>query len=379
MRKILIGIFLFLASGGLAQNIDSLETLAAIKDTTAVRALNELYRVNLNSNPKKALNYTLNALDLAINLNYKKGEASCYNNIGVFYKNKGVLNKAVSYYLQSLAINKELHNAEGIAFTYNNLGTIYTLKQDYTNALKYFLDSYNILDSIGNEKALVGALNNLGNAYLAKEEDYRAIGFYKRALDIYEKNIGDNDFDPYANIGHAYFLHGELNRSMAYYEQSLANNKSRGNINGMAFAYHNMSIIYLAKNKSSKALSYGKMALNAAEQVLNKLLLREIYRNLAEIYELRGNTVLAYKHLKLFVSFQELIAYEANIDKSAQMETTYLLMEKDKQLALVSKDGELDKLRASKTRTAIIIAVMGAMLVLAVLIIFYSVRRQGKT
>ena len=69
----------------MAQNIDSLVTLAANKDTTAVRALNELYRVNLNSNPKKALNYTLNALDLAMSLNYKKGEASCYNNIGVVF------------------------------------------------------------------------------------------------------------------------------------------------------------------------------------------------------------------------------------------------------------------------------------------------------
>lgn len=376
MRKLLIGICLIFAINSNAQNIDSLKALAANKDTTAVRALNQLYRLNLNSNPKKALNYTLNALDLALSLNYRKGEASCYNNIGVFYKNQGVLDKAVSYYLKSLSINKALNNAEGIAFTYNNIGTIYSIKEDYTNALKYFLDSYNILDSIGTEKAMVGALNNIGNTYLAKEEDYRAIGFYKKALNIYEKNKDDNNFDPYANIGHAYFLHGDLNRSLAYYQQSLDNNKSQGNINGMAYAYHNMAIIYLAQKKRSKALSYEKMALDAADQVLNNALLRDIYRTLAEIYEQQGNTTLAYKHLKLFVAFQEIIAYEANSDKSAQMETTYLLMEKDKQLALGSKENELDKLRKSETRTVIIIGVMAAMIVLAVLIIFYFVRRQ---
>ena len=163
MYKLLIGFFLIIASNSLAQNIDSLEALAANKDTIAVRALNQLYRVHLNSNPKKALNYTLNALDLAMSLNYKKGEASCYNNIGVFYKNQGVLDKAVNYYLQSLTINKKLHYAKGIAFTYSNIGTIYTIKEDYSNALKYFLDSYNILDSIGNEEAMVGALIWLGD------------------------------------------------------------------------------------------------------------------------------------------------------------------------------------------------------------------------
>ena len=378
MRNLLIGLSLLLASSSMAQNIDSLELRATKKDTIAVRALNQLYRINLNSNPKKALNYTLNALDLALKLKYEKGEASCYNNIGVFYKNQGVLDKAVSYYLQSLTINKELNNVEGIAFTYNNIGTIYSIKKDYTNALKYFLDSYKLLDSIGNEKVMIGALNNLGNTYLAKEEDYRAIGFYKRALNIYENNKSDDSFDPYANIGHAYYLHGELKRSLAYYGQSLDNNKSRGNINGMAFAYHNMAIIYLAQNNSSRALRYDKMALSSAEQVFNKVLLKDIYKHLANIYEVQGKTALAYEHLKLFVSFQEILEIEANSDKAAQMETTYLLMEKEKQFALVSKEHELNKLRVSKTRTAIIIAVMGAMIVLAALFIYYSVKRQKK-
>ena len=93
---------------------------------------------------------------------------------------------------------------------------------------------------------------------------------------------------------------------------------------------------------------------------------------------MQGKTALAYEHLKLFVSFQEILEIEANSDKAAQMETTYLLMEKEKQFALVSKEHELNKLRVSKTRTAIIIAVMGAMIVLAALFIYYSVKRQKK-
>jgi tetratricopeptide (TPR) repeat protein len=376
MTKIYLCFIIIISLNVQAQKLDSLETLATKKDTTAVRALNQLYRHYLDSNPKKALNYTLNALDLAIKLDYKKGEASCYNNIGVFYKNQGVLDKAVNYYLKSLSINEKLNNAEGKAFTYNNIGTIYSMKKDYNNALKYFLNSYNLLDSLGNEKAMIGALNNLGNTYLAKEEDYRAIGFYKRALRVYEDNKGETDFDPYANIGHAYFLHGELNRSLSYYERSLENNKNMGNINGQAYAYHNMAIIYQTRNNSAKALALDKKALNAAEQVLNKALLRDIHRNLADIYDRLGKMELAYKHLQLFISFQELLLNEENSDKLAQMETTYLLMEKDKQLALISKENELNKLKANNTKTIIITSIMGTMLVLAALFVLYTIRRQ---
>jgi tetratricopeptide (TPR) repeat protein len=378
MRNLFFGLCLLFGSTTIAQNIDSLELVVAKKDTSSVKALNQLYRLSLDSDPKKALKYTLSALDLAVELKYKKGEAASYNNIGIFYKNRGVLNKAVSYYLMSLAINKEIKNISGIAFTYNNIGTIYSIKKDYANALKYFLDSYNLLDSIGDKKSMVSALDNLGNTYLAKEEDYRAIGFYKRALSIYKESGGNVNFEPYANIGHAYFLHGELNRSLAFYQQSLDNNKVKGNINGMAYAYHNMAIVFLAKKKSKKALEYEEMAQDNAEKVLNKTLLRDIHQALANIYERQGKTSLAYEHLKLFVAFQEILGNEENSNKLTQMEITYLLMEKDKELALVSKEHEITALLAHKTRNLVIIGVMSIMIVLAILFVYYSVKRQNK-
>lgn len=379
MQKILILLLLLFSVSLRGQNLDSLEVLTINKDTTAVRAMNQLYRQYFNSNPRMALDYTIKALDLSLALSYEKGVASCYNNIGLFYKNQGLLEKAVSYYLQSLSINKRLKNIEGIAFTYNNIGTIYSLKNDYANALRYFLDSYNLLDSIGNKKAMVGALNNLGNTYLAKEEDYRAIGFYKRALRIYAEHKDNNNFDPYANIGHAYFLHGELNRAISYYEQSLVSNESKGDINGMAYAYHNLAIINLAKNnKTDDALNYELKALKAAEQVLNNDLLKEIHKSLSNIYENLGNTGKAYEHLKLFVSFEELLLNEKSNDQLAQMETTYLLMEKDKQLALVSKENEINKLRADNSKTVVIIAIMGAMIIFGALYTYYTYNRRYK-
>jgi hypothetical protein len=144
----------------------------------------------------------------------------------------------------------------------------------------------------------------------------------------------------------------------------------------MAFAYHNLAIIKSVQNKAKEAIALDLKALNAAEQVLNKVLLRDIHRSLSDSYEKEGRSSQAFEHLKLFVSFQELLIHEENSDKLMQMETTYLLVEKDKQLALGTKEDELEKLRAGKRNTYIIIAVMGAMIILAGFFIRLTIKQQ---
>lgn len=147
LGKIVI-LLLLVGYQGVCQNIDSLLTVASGEDTSAVKANNLLYNKFINSNPKKALDYTLNALDLALQLDFKKGIAASYNNIGVFYKNHGVIDKAMNYHLQSLQINKEINNTKGVAYSLNNIGTIYSLKGRPKEALNYFLQSYWLLDSL---------------------------------------------------------------------------------------------------------------------------------------------------------------------------------------------------------------------------------------
>ncbi len=358
-----------------AQNIDSLLTLTKEADTAAVRAYNELFKHFYEKDPKQALEYTLRALELAQQLSYAKGEASSYNNIGLFYKSQGLLDKAVSYYLKSLNLNRQINNPLGIAYTLSNIGTVYSLKNDYNNALRYFMDAYHLLDSIGNEKAMIGLLNNLGNTYLAKGEDYRAVGFYKRAMRLHNK-YPDSHFDPYANIGQAYLLHGEPQRAKNYYEKSLQYNQQNNNTNGIAYAYHNLAAVARALNNLAQALTYEQKALEKAQEVLNKTLLRDIHQSLAGIYEKQGNTDLAYQHLKLYISFRDLLEQEANLMELAQRESTQLLMEKDKQLAIMAREHELNRLKSDSTSIVVIISVMGAMIVLAVVITYLILKRQ---
>lgn len=368
---------MFVVFSANAQKLDSLEQLAAGTDQAAVKANNLLYNEYINSNPKKALDYTLKALDIALSQDYKEGIAASYNNIGVFYKNHGVIDKAMNYHLQSLQLQKEIKNPKGYAYSLNNIGTIYSIKGQPKNALEYFLQSYWLLDSLKDQKNMVGALNNLGNTYLAMGEDYRAIGFYKKALKLYD-NIEHSEFDPYSNIGNAYFRRGELERAKKYYELSLKTSVDRKDIVGQAFAYHNLSTFYIDAGDKKEALKFELRALSNAQNVINKPLLKDIHLSLANLYYGLGNIEEAYDNRVLYDAYRNDIINETSNRKLADLEVTFHMLEKEKEIALIKKENEVNKLKVSKTKTFIIIAIMGAIIVLGGIIIYLSVKKGKK-
>jgi len=356
MRLLAITLFLLASLSSWALDLDSLKQAAQGADKGAIKANNLLYNQYINSNPKMALDFTLKALDLALIIEDKEGIAASYNNIGVFYKNHGVVDKAMNYHLQSMQLNKEINNAKGYAYSLNNIGTIYSMKDQPKKALEYFLQSYWLLDSLKDQKNMVGALNNLGNTYLAMGEDYRAIGFYKKAIKIFDK-IDHSAFDPYSNIGNAYFQRGELDRAKKYYELSLQTSIDKKDIVGQAFAYHNLSTLLIDQGKKKEALELELKALENAQNVINKPLL--------------NNRV-------LYDAYRNDILNETSSKKLADLEVTFHMLEKEKEIALIKKENEVNKLKVSNTKTIVIIAIMGAIILLGGIIIYISLKKGNK-
>ncbi len=377
MRLIYIGVFLLASFLSTAQNIDSLALIAQGNDKAAIKANNQLYNHYINSNPKKALDFTLQALNLALEQSYKRGIAASYNNIGVFYKNHGVIDKAMNYHLQSLQLNKEIKDAKGYAYSLNNIGTIYSMKGQSEKALEHFLRSYWLLDSLKDQKNMVGALNNLGNIYLAMGEDYRAIGFYKKAIKIFDK-IDHSEFDPYSNIGNAYFKRGEMEKAHKYYKLSLQTSLDKKDIVGQAFAYHNLAALLINQGDKKEALRLELKALSNAQNVINKPLLKDIHLSLAHLYYSQGNINQAYDNRVLYDAYRNDIVNEISSKKLADLEVTFHVLEKEKEIALIKKENEVNKLRMSNTKTIIIIAIMAAIILLGAIMIYISLKKGNK-
>jgi len=128
-----------------AQNMakDSLKLLLENEktDTGRVLRLAELSFEYLESKPDTTMVLALEALSLARQIGFVKGEAVSLNRVGNAYRAFGNnYPKAMEIYLQALKLNEKINNIDGIQRNYTNIGVIFNLQGDYRQALEYFLN-----------------------------------------------------------------------------------------------------------------------------------------------------------------------------------------------------------------------------------------------
>ena len=136
-------VFIFAQKKGQAI-IDSLitELPKAKEETTKVDILAYLCKeYEAISDFTKGLAYGNKGLILSQKINYKKGEAECYNYIGIIYNDQSDYLKALDYYFRSLKIEEALSNKHKMAEIYTNIGLVYHYEQDYNKALDYYFKS----------------------------------------------------------------------------------------------------------------------------------------------------------------------------------------------------------------------------------------------
>src|ERR1035437_4506871 len=133
-----INIFLslFFCSLALAQQgrIDSLLSLVKSEkpDTIKVIHLNILSDEYLVSGSfGKTLHFCNAAIEVAQQLNFRKGTVDAYNTIGNVYQQQGDYPKALDNYLKALKLDEELNDKKGIAIRLGNIGLVYMYQGDY--------------------------------------------------------------------------------------------------------------------------------------------------------------------------------------------------------------------------------------------------------
>ena len=378
MKKFSVLIFLFTIIFNASAANDSLyNVLDTAKAEVRVNTLNELAKVLINSEPKKALDHTREALDLSIKLDYKRGIASCYNNLGVLYKNQGIFDKALDYYVKSMNINELIENTNGIALTKVNIGNIYSIKEDYDRAIEYFTDTYILLKESDNKRAMIGVLNNMGNAYLDKGDQDKALEYFTQAVDMYEAIGKKGDaFDPLNSLGNIYFYKEDYQRALDYYSLSLMIEEEKNNKFGQAYAHNNIGITYYNKGDFKSAESHENHALELANEIKANTLLKEIFKALSETYYSQHRLDEAFQTRVKYDEMKDLLYNEESSRKLARIEVAFELQQHEKEIEIAKKESTINQLEDQNNKKFIIVSIMGAMLFLAALFIYISLKKR---
>lgn len=375
----LISVFflaLTLALPVLSQKADSIEkVLDTAKNDQKVKALNELFRAYLRTDPVKAVGFTREAMNLATEIGDKKGLAASYNNLGIAYRNQGALDKALEYYINSLKIYESLENKEGIATTKNNISNIYSIKKDYGQAMKYLEESYNLFLELDDQNRIVGSMNNLGNLYSEIQLYEKAMKFFQQASQISEKQ-GIKFADPLNNIGNIHFKQNNFQRAVESYEKALAIERENNNRIGILNVLTNLGITYAKARQPKPADKYLEEALAICSEVQAYSFLPSIYKAVAENHSTQNEWKEAYEAQVKYDEARERIYGEESSRNIAQMEMIIDFQDKEKEYDLLKQQDEIKTLELRNSRLFIVLFILAGLVILGGFNFYYMNKRR---
>lgn len=376
-----IVLLFFIAKHSLGyQNLDSLNTqLELATGTDKVDVLNNLFIYYSQLNPTKALEYSMQALQLAKESEYERGRAAALNNIGVIYKNQGVYDVALDYYIKSLRISNEIDDKKGSASSMNNIGTVYSLKGVYDKALIYFKESHDILKSFNDRERLIGSLNNIGNAYSDKGDKDEALVYFTNALEMSnDLQTSYRSSEPLNNIGNIHFFREEYDEALDYYQRSLEICIENDNLLGKAQAISNLGSVYQRLGDFQKAKALQTEALTIAKDIEANPLLVMIYEGLSGTYYGLKEYKEAYDARILYDRTKENVNNEESSRKLARLEVGFEIQQKEKELEMLRQDQKIKTLQVKNSNIVILLGLMGTMLLIAAGFVVYSLKKAKK-
>ncbi len=291
------------------------------------------------------------ALKISEKINDKKGIAGGYFEIGNIYSSKGNYPDALKNYYTSLKILEETGDKLGIAGCYINIGIIYYMQRNFPDALKKYLSALKIQEEIKDKFGITIAYNNIGEIYWSQGNYPEALKNYFAVLKIQEE-IGykHGASASYNNIGDIYYEQGNYPDALKNLFVSLKIREEIKNKADIRRSYVNIGLTYIKLQKIPEAKKYLNDALALSEEIGNKDDFMESYGSLAKLDSAVGNSKQALEHYKLYSLYKDSLLNETSSKQLNEMNSKYESEKKDNEIALLTKDKQIQKAEIGKQK-----------------------------
>jgi len=304
--------------------------LPSLSGIERVDALNKLSHLLKRSSFEKSRIYAEEALSIAKEKDYARGEAYAENNLGFLFYSLNNLEKAESLYRSALSIYRELENAKEIARTYNSLGLVFWRRNQFVQAFQFYRKAHNLADSSDAQEISAEALNYMGLIYWKWSDYDKALDYFFKSLKIkeavgdkfeigltlnniaflynemnqtnqsiyYSKKVLDIAYvlrDNYVlgrvlnNMGASYYKLKDFEKATYYQNESLKIKKLAGDKSGMAYSYNDLGDICLAQKKYDEAGKYYNRSLEIRKQLKDKFGIATVLLNIARVKKEEGD------------------------------------------------------------------------------------------
>ncbi len=379
-----------------------------ISDSIDVNIYYKLSQLYWTSDPKLAMDYAIQCLNLAQKIGFTRGIGKAYNTYGVIHYNKGEYFEAIKYHKMALAIRTTLSDKRAMANSHNNLGNANTLLGYYPEAIHEYFEALKIYEELKLEEPQATAYVNIGNIYLMQKNFSEAHEYYSKCLSINLK-IGEKSglAHVYLNLGKLYSDQGNSEIALENFTKSLkffdeigeklttigcynsigVEQKKMGNYDlalknfhealkisqefeskdGIIAALGNIANTLTKQKKFQEAEKYLKLALNLAKEIGSLNYISLCYERFVELDSVKGNFKGALYNYRQFILYRDSITNTENSNKIVQTKMQYDFDKKETaaKAAQLLKDAEAKtELQKQRLNNTLIASVAGILILL---------------
>ncbi|MEZ5082806.1 MAG: tetratricopeptide repeat protein [Bacteroidales bacterium] len=306
-----------------AKDIDSLVSQLehTKKDMEKVDILNEIAERHLYIDVDRIYDFATEALNISQEINYKKGIAVAYNNLGIYFRVKGIYSESIEFTFKSLDIMQGLKDQQGVARCYNLIGIIYFYLQNYHLSLEYYTKALELNEQQNDKKWIAGNSNNIGMIYERLGEYEKAVRYYVTALEM-NTELGNKSWvaNNYGNIGSAY-LKMNNPQSLDFFKRRLYIKLEQNDKDGIAQSNYLIGNYYYKYKQFDKAINYLTNSLEFANETGSLSILSQSSGLLSHTYAAIGDFTKAYMHHLLYKKYSDSLNIQANMQLISKIET----------------------------------------------------------
>lgn len=356
--------------------------IAPVEDTTQVNLLNRMALSIRESDHELAQKYAEDALEISEKINYLKGRAEAFGNLGwVCYRRADYVN-TLHYSIEAMKISEQIGYKPEMARSMNNIAAVSFEQKQYDKAVGEFKQALTIAHDSKDGKVIGRSLNNIAYAYFTSNLSLDSADFYSSEAVKYSEKIKDNYLVAFAlrTRGDVMVKRNELNQALKMYERGIALSIASRNNSMKAATYHRIAKLYVALGRNDDAI---KVLVGNAEDARKMGYHEELertYKVLSDIFNTMGNQKEAYNYLSMYTSLHDSIYTTQNSKQIALLQNEFDVSMKQAQIELLTKDTDLKQKEILSQRMQLYATIVGASCVLLlVTVMLYSVQKVKRT
>ncbi|MFN3530152.1 MAG: adenylate/guanylate cyclase domain-containing protein [Bacteroidia bacterium] len=280
------------------RSLDSIEQLLQtnVGDSLRFVLLIQKSRANLPHNPRGAIKFFTEALDLAYVINDSKPTGF---SLGIFYGHYFLSNlyatqgnlKLCSYHLfEGLALADSLNDSVALGFIYHSLGLLKESQGNIQQAIESYNKALQFRSTTDWDGPLGMTLNNIGYAYIRLKMPDSAAYYLEKAALINEAKPEFSVAYSYVmyNLGNVQLLRTQYNEAIAWYrrsEQVAINDK---NSRLLGYIYNSYGEVYRLLGKLDSSEYYYQQTISICEKVEMMQFVRDAWKGISLTFREQG-------------------------------------------------------------------------------------------